>query len=234
MLIAIELQRPESSSRGKLRPTSLNSSVDDISTPSRGSMSSNTLPLTDEDEVADTTPTAPLHHIHHNNYTPPHTATDGGLYNGPQPKLPYIPNTNMVDPMYYQRYQQYQQQLQYQIQYQQALALQQHQQQQQQLYMLSQSPNRFYAPGMMEDPAAMSHFSRRHSGGYAPQHGKSSGGHKMSKTDMRRREEMLRSSNEAMHRLPPPPQKQAMYYQQPLPFTPPIMKSNIRRPSYNL
>lgn len=228
-----ELQKPESSSRGKLRPTSLNSSVDDISTPSRGSMSSNTLPLTDEDEVVDSTPTAPLHHIHNNNYTPIHTATDSGQYNGPQPKPPYVQNTNMIDPMYYQRYQQYQQQLQYQIQYQQALALQQ-QQQQQQLYMLSQSPNGFYSPGMMEDPAAMAHFNKRHSGGYASPHGKSSGSHKMSKTDMRRREEMLRSSNEAMHRLPPPSQQQAMYYQQPLPFTPPIMKSNSRRPSYNL
>lgn len=190
-------------------------------------MSSNTLPLTDEDEV-DPAPTAPLHHIRSNSWALP--ASDSSLYNGSQQKTPYIQNANMIDPMYYQRYQQYQQQLQYQIQYQQALALQH--QQQQQMYMFSQNPKGFYPPSVMEDPASMPHTNKRHSGGYSQQQGKSNGGHKMSRTDIRRREEMMRSSNESKHRLPP--QQQAMYYHQPLPFTPSIMKSNTRRPSYNL
>jgi type II secretory pathway pseudopilin PulG len=145
---------------------------------------------------------------------------------------------NMIDPMYYQRLQQYQ--YQQQLQYQQAIALQQ----QQQLYLLSQNPGAFFPPTTrVIEESTQPYNGKRHSSGQSYNHKQSRGHHhgKVSNTDLRRRAEMLRNSTESINRIIPS-QNTAVYYNTQQPLTPPVMRNgtsnnnnnNGRRLSYNI
>ena len=184
-----------------------NSSRDDISSPSRDSLSSHTLPLTDDDEE-----NASLHHIRSNSGVSPPTTDESQYY-----RIQQQQKMGAVD---YQRLQQ--QQLLYQYQYQFAL-------QQQHMYMLSQqSPTTGYFPSTASHVSSQENKNhRRHSTSNTSQHRGGKPPIKLSNTDLRRKAEMLKHQAESNYR-------NQQYQQMQQLATPPVIKSNTRRPTYNV
>ncbi|GAN05998.1 hypothetical protein MAM1_0108c05474 [Mucor ambiguus] len=234
---------------GISRPVSMESSSrieSGVSSPSRNSTSSHVTPLTEEDDVEE-----PI--IHHSQQKIPQHALNEEFPNyipmQHMPKIPPAPSTPpvMMDPMYYQRLQHYQTQLQYQqqMQYQQQL-----QYQQQQLYLLSQSPSVFFPSGsraMMtaDEPAPLGpppppppHHMPSSSSSYkrmTHHHHKhrhiSSNSSRLSSTDIRRRQEMLKSS--ATDLTYPSSASLSMYNMASMPMVPSVPRnSGGRYPSY--